>query len=67
MRGRHLEAGHLCVDFEVWMPRERSERTDSLFLLVKAAHLMRDADGQHLGWVKLPWKLRAARFVGVAV
>ena len=67
MRVWHLEAGHLCVDFEIWMPRERLERADSLFLLVKAAHLMRDADGQHSGWFTSPWELRAARFVGVAV
>ncbi len=67
MRGRHLEAGHLCVDFEVWMPRERSERADSLFLLVQAAHLMRDAVGQHLGWFTFLWELREAHFVGVAV
>ena len=67
MRGRHLEAGHLCVDFEVWMPRKRLERAASLFLLVKAAHLMREANGQHLGWFTGPWELRSARFVGVAV
>ena len=67
MRVRHLEAGHLCVDFAVWLPKERSERADSLFLLVKAAHLMRDADGQHLGSFTLSWELRAGRFVGAAV
>ncbi len=67
MRVRHLEAGHPCVNFEVWIPRERLGRADFLFLLVKAAHLMRDADGQHLGWFTQPWELRAARFLGVAV
>ena len=62
MRGRDLEAGHLRVDFRIWMSRERLERVDSLFLLV-----MRDADGQHLGPSRLLWERRAARFVGVAV
>ena len=67
MRGRHLEAGHLCVDFEILMSRERLELADSMFYLVKAAHLLREADGQHLGPFTLPRKLRLARFVKVAV